>query len=279
MSTRPSLRERPLRPAVLPAPAVSAIEVDEHLVSLSRPGSYEAEQYHVLRHDLQQLQRGQGMRVFAVTSPAQGDGKTTTAINLAAALAQDPATRVLLVDADLRHPSVGPSLGIAAAEDSGLVRAILDSPSDPGAVVPWAALPNLAVLPAGSSPVLAYEVLQSPRVGEVIDAAREAYDYVVLDTPPLLPVPDCRVVGRWVDGFLMVVAADRTPRKLLEEALNIVDASKLVGLVFNGDERPFSSYHGYYHASAPATAVRGWWGSMWARARGGPADTPRGGWR
>jgi hypothetical protein len=83
-----------------------------------------------------------------------------------------------------------------------------------------------------------------------------------------------------VDGFLMVVAADRTPRKLLEEALNIVDASKLVGLVFNGDERPFSSYHGYYHASPAATPGSGWWGSMWARARGGgKAGTPRGGWR
>jgi len=75
---------------------------------------------------------------------------------------------------------------------------------------------------------------------------RHQYDYVVIDTPPVLPVADCRVLGRWVDGFLLVVAAHQTTRKMLAEAIRLLDAAKVMGVVFNGDDRPRRSYYGYY---------------------------------
>src|SRR2546429_2716767 len=92
----------------------------------------------------------------------------------------------------------------------------------------------------------------------MLQASRQ-YDYVILDTPPLAAVQDARLIADWVDGFVMVVAAHRTPRKLFEEALNVMDPAKLIGLVFNGDDRRRSDYHGYYYygSSTGGPAGRG----------------------
>src|SRR5262249_25042354 len=104
---------------------------------------------------------------------------------------------------------------------------------------------NLSILLAGQPPSAPYEVLESPRFGELLAEARGAYDYVILDTPPIVAVPDCRVIEKWVDGFLVVVAAHRTPRRLLEEALTMMDPSKVTGLVFGYDDRSVSGYGPY----------------------------------
>jgi Mrp family chromosome partitioning ATPase len=101
---------------------------------------------------------------------------------------------------------------------------------------------NLFVLPAGRSTASSYEVLKSPRMGEVLAEARRRYDYIVVDTPPLIPFPDCRLLGKWVDGFFVVVAAHKTSRKLVEEGLHVVDTAQVLGLVFNRDDRPMSRY-------------------------------------
>jgi Mrp family chromosome partitioning ATPase len=116
---------------------------------------------------------------------------------------------------------------------------------------------NLSLLPAGEPPPAPYEVLESPRLGELLEQARERYDYVVLDTPPIVSVPDCRVIGRWVDGFLVVVAAHRTPRKLLEEALNLMEPSRVIGLVLGHDDRSLSGYGSYgAYVARPARRSR-----------------------
>jgi Mrp family chromosome partitioning ATPase len=94
------------------------------------------------------------------------------------------------------------------------------------------------LLPAGRCSSPPYELLNSARFGQLLDEARQRYDYVVLDTPPVVPVLDCRVLAKWVDGIVMVVAAHRTPRKLLQEALESIDRARIAGLVFNHDDRP-----------------------------------------
>jgi capsular exopolysaccharide synthesis family protein len=240
-----------------PEPTVTepANGVDEHLVSLVTPTTFEAEQYRALRHIVEQRRKGAGLTVLAVSSPGAGDGKTITSINLAGALAQAPEARVLLVDADLRKPSVGRLLGMEDESGPGFVGAILD----PRMGLEQIALPrppfNLSVVCAGGTPASPYDVLKSPRVGELLKEARNLYDYVVLDTPPLVPVQDCRVIDRWVDGFLIVVAALRTPRRLVAEALTVLDHEKILGFVFNAEDEPStSSYHsrhyrGYYAPS------------------------------
>ena len=214
--------------------------LEEHLVSLLAPTSFEAEQYRALRHMIEQLRRSAELSVIAVSSPVAADGKTTTAINLAGALAQAPDARILLVDADLRAASLAVHLGLDEHAVPGLVDAIMNANLPLEAVTQPHPHLNLSVITAGRRPSAPYEVLKSPRVGELFAEARRKYDYVIVDTPPLVSVPDGRVFGKWVDGFLIVVAAHRTPRKLLEEALNLMEPTKIVGIVFNGDDRHVS---------------------------------------
>jgi capsular exopolysaccharide synthesis family protein len=226
------------RPAGREAPAESVGRVDDHLVTLVAPTSFETEQYRSLRHVLEQMHRANGLTLIGVSSPTASDGKSTTAINVAGALAQAPEARVLLVDADLRQPSVRRALGMGDGVHRGLVDAILDRHLTLTDVSRRLPAFNLSVVSAGHCPTARYEVLTSPRLGELLEEARRSYDYVLIDTPPLVPLPDCRVITKWIDGFLIVVAAHRTPRKLLEEALNLMEPAKMVGLVFNGDDRP-----------------------------------------
>ncbi len=220
--------------------------VDEHLVSLVTPAAFEAEQYRALRHIVEQFHKTADLNVVAVSSPAVGDGKTLTAINLAGALAQAADARVLLVDADLRRPSLHHRLGTTDRSGPGLVDAILG----PGVTLDQVVQPrppfNLSVIHAGQTPPSPYEVLKAPRLGELLQEARRQYDYVIVDTPPLTPVQDCRIIGRWVDGFLVVVAAHRTPRRLVEEALTRLDQEKIIGFVFNRDSQSLSRRYTRY---------------------------------
>ena len=229
----------PSRPAA-PELGEHVHELEGHLVSLLEPTSFAAEQYRALRHMIEQLHRSAELSVIAVSSPDASDGKSMTAINLAGTLAQAPDARVLLVDADLRGANLAGYLGLDEHEAPGLVEAILDANLTLEAVTQKRPHLNLSIVPAGRRPSAPYEVLKSPRVGELLAEARKQYDYVIVDTPPLVSVPDGRVTGKWVDGFLIVVAAHRTPRKLLEEALNVMEPTKIVGLVFNGDDRHLS---------------------------------------
>ena len=251
MMSRPSIEaersvvSHPAARATAPAPPQ---KVEGHVVALTAPGSFEAEQYRTLNLVLERMQPGRPLRVIAVSSPAVGDGKTTTTVNLAVTMAQNPAARVLLVDADVRRPAVGRKLGLGKVRLPGLVELI----ADPGLGIDGLARrvgpANLSVLLAGRSHADPFDVLRSPRFEEFLRQARESYDSVVLDTPPLLMVPDCRQLSAWVDGILLVVAAHRTPRRLVEEALNVMEPDRLVGLVFNGDDRPLSGYYRSYRA-------------------------------
>ncbi len=239
----------------------AAADVEEHLVALVSPHSFEADRYRALRHFLKQAHGSNGLIVVGVTSPVAGDGKTTTAINLAASLAQSPGVRVLLIDADLRRPRVAASLGLGAS-GPGLSGALAHPETDLATAV--RKLPfGFSVLPSGPLPTNAYLTLESPRLGELLEQARHSYDYVVLDTPPVLLVPDYALISGGVDGFLIVVGAHRTPRKLLGETLSAIDPAKVLGIVVNGDDDARTGYYkryggSYYREPSGRSARPGW---------------------
>ncbi|NOT54886.1 MAG: CpsD/CapB family tyrosine-protein kinase [Deltaproteobacteria bacterium] len=258
----PNLRSRPEEIArerskpLSPPPIVTPTGVDNHLVSLLASPSFEAEQYRTLCHLVEQLHEKAELSVIAISSAAPGDGKTTTAINLAGALTQASGARVLLIDFDLRRPSISEYLG----DGEGAHPGILDLIRDPNLAlddltVTFPSLLNLRILYAGGAVTAPYEVFKSFQVEEILAEARRQYDYVILDTPPIVPFPDCRLLERIVDGFLLVVAAHKTPRRLVEEAINILDPDKVVGLIFNKDDNRSglgsSDYDAYYQYKLP----------------------------
>jgi capsular exopolysaccharide synthesis family protein len=200
------------------------------------PGTFAAEQYQNLRLKVERLQETRGVRVVAITSPATSDGKTLTSINLAAALARGPASKVLLIDADMRRPAVVSQLGLSDDGRPGLAAALGDGAGGLREIARAVdGVHGLDVVPAGMAAHDVHELLRSARFEQLLRDARDTYDFVVLDTPPLVPVCDAAVVSRFVDGLLVVVAAHETTRKQLGDALSLLDEAKTLGLVFNGD--------------------------------------------
>jgi len=264
---RPLLRKTPLRagsPATqgllerLAEPLVRETGAarprpDERLVSLVAPATIAAEQYRTLALMLEQRRHAGILQVVAVSSPTMGDGKTLTAINLAAAFAQSPQARVLLIDADFRKPSIPAQLGLRDYPATGLRDAIVNPALALKDVVRRLPAYNLSVVTVGRAHVLPHEIFKSTRFAELLDEARREYEWIILDTPPLVLAPDCLMMGRSVDGFLLLVRAHKTSRKEVGEALNIIGPSKLLGLVFNQDDALLDSYgYGAYFSAAQA---------------------------
>src|SRR5262249_54642314 len=180
----PSPTVIPLRAFQPPAPTLKTLSlaggIDGHLVSLLDPVSPRAEQYRTLRYIVEQAHRVEQVSILAVSAPTVGDGKTTTAINLAGALGQATDARVVLIDADLRRPCLHQYLGMGEPR-RGLADAILDTTLTLVDVVRPCPPFNLSVLPAGTPTPSPYELLKSPRLGQLFEEARLQYDYVVVD--------------------------------------------------------------------------------------------------
>lgn len=245
--------------------------MDRHLVGILATDSYEAEQYRKLRYVIEEKRvPGRGL-VTGICSAAAGDGKSLTALNLAGTLAQDTSARVLLVDTDLRRQSdtLKSCLGIKDKDIRGLTDLLVSSGlSLEDISLQVNATGNLDVVLTGEQSIAPYEALRSARFTEFMADARRDYDYVIVDAPPVVPVSDCRVISRHVDGFLIVVSAHRTPRTMLEEALDLMDPEKAMGLVFNRSDLMPYRYYGYYGYARPSRKSSG---------RLPPLREPRGG--
>jgi len=220
--------------------------MNKSLVTFSEPRSFEAEQYQRLRQQIERLSASRQLSVIAMTSAVVGDGKTFTALNLAGALAKRNDRKVLLIDADLRRPSVMATLGLQPP-DEGLATALRATSGSLQQFVRPVDGTGLSVLPGEIVTSGTYELLTSSRFADLVKEARAAYDYVIIDTPPVLPMPDSGLIRDVVDGYLVVVSARSTPRKLVGEALNQLEPASVIGLVYNRDDRPvFGFYRSHY---------------------------------
>jgi len=215
-------------------------EINPRLVCLLQPTSFLAESYFRLRHTLEQMHHGERGIVVGVTSPGEGDGKTLTAINLAGALAQDTRARVLLVDLNLRHlgDNVRKHLDLHKDADTGVSDWLGHETSESELASYHLHGFNLHLIPSGTSVDSPYALLKSTRLDELFRQAREMYDYIIVDTPHALMLPDIDLISRVVDSFIVVVRADSTPQEKLEETLNMMSQEKVLGLVLNGNSAP-----------------------------------------
>ncbi len=210
-------------------------ELEEHLVSLIEPTSFAAEQYRSVRLAIETFRRERGLSVVGLSSAGRGEGKTITAVNLAGALAQAPDMRIVLVDADLRHPRVADSLGLPRR--AGLSSYLLDQSLAVDRIIQQPSGVAFSVVPAGPVSSMPYELLKSSRLTHLFTTLRHRFDYVVVDTPPVLLFPDVGILRDVVDGFVLVVRANRTPREGLNDSLETLGRHRVVGVVFNDDDR------------------------------------------
>jgi len=212
---------------------------DEHLVSLLSPGSFASEQYRHLRYTLEQLKRKQSVSVIAVCSPAPGEGKTVTALNLAGCLSEGSATRVLVVEGDLRKPSIAKYLKMRLTSP-GLADFVSDA--DRFGLIQTHPRYNLAVFPAGNVKATPQEILKSDRLVEFLQRARSHFDHIIIDCPPLAPVSDCLLIQDLVDGIIVVVRSNGAPREMIESSVRSLDQQKILGVVFNDDKHLSKKY-------------------------------------
>ncbi|MGN7248239.1 polysaccharide biosynthesis tyrosine autokinase [Janibacter anophelis] len=218
------------------------------LVSLEdEPHGRHAEAVRRLRTNLMFVDVTTGRHSFVVTSAMPGEGKTTTAVNLALAMA-DSGRRTLLIDADLRNPSVARTLGM---EGSVGLTTILLGEAEPHDVIQSRGSAGLDVLPAGSVPPNPSELLGSAPMEALLSRLVSQYDFVLIDSPPVVPVIDAVVIERLTGGLLMVVGINRTKKKDLATALKQLDT---VGARVSGFARNFvagrgaDEYRYGYHA-------------------------------
>jgi capsular exopolysaccharide synthesis family protein len=210
-------------------------EVDPHLVALTDPRSPTAEQYRTLRTNLMALSPSQPLKVFVVTSSVPNEGKSVTSVNLAAMLAEEVGKRVVVVDADMRKPSLHKLLGID--NQRGLAD-YLAGGTMLEMVVQRSFLSNLWILPSGRIPPNPSELLGGKRMDDLVARLRRDYDYVIVDTPPVVSTTDAGVLSPRVDGTVLVVRMERTPREVARHAVELLKKARanLVGTVLTGLE-------------------------------------------
>jgi capsular exopolysaccharide synthesis family protein len=236
-----SAREGPNPKRLVIASSKEAVE----LVTQVRPQSQMAESYRALRTSLLLSNLGSPPKVIMVTSALPQEGKSTTSINAAVVLAQK-GVRVLLIDADLRRPSVHKTLGMGPR--SGLSNVLTGSTTLDQAITHSPILPNLFVLPAGTPPPNPAELLASANMRDVLAELRGQYDHIVIDTPPSLSVTDAVVLSPRADAVLLVIRSGQTTKQALRRSRDILMQvnAKVVGVLLNAVDLSSPDYYYYY---------------------------------
>lgn len=215
------------------------------LITQVRPQSQMAESYRALRTSLLLSNLGAPPKIIMVTSALPQEGKTTTSINCAVVLAQK-GIRVLLIDADLRRPSIHKTLGMGPR--SGLSNVLTGSATLQQAITRSPILPNLSILPAGTPPPNPAELLASSNMRDVLNQLREEYDHVVVDTPPTLSVTDAVVLSPRADAIVLVIRSGQTTKQALRRSRDVLMQvnAKVSGVLLNAVDLSSPDYYYYY---------------------------------
>ncbi|MBS0201591.1 MAG: polysaccharide biosynthesis tyrosine autokinase [Planctomycetes bacterium] len=217
----------------LVSPKDSQSKLSPTLVSYFQPKSRLTEAYRAVRTSLYFSVRGEKHKVIQITSPNPGDGKSTLSTNLAICIAQSGKS-VLLIDADFRRPRIHKLMGVESK--LGMSTVIQGDTELPDAIQAIPEIPNLFILPCGTRPDNPAELLTSQRFDELLGILREKYDFVLVDTPPMLAVTDPGSVAARVDGVLMTIRISKRTRAEAARATELLKSlgANLIGVVVNG---------------------------------------------
>ena len=217
----------------------------ESMVTVNEPRHPTSEAYRSLRTNLQFSSIDKDLRTMAVTSANPGEGKTTTSVNLAIVMAQ-AGFSVALVDADMRRPRIHKLFGFN--NSMGLTDAVVHSDLPPSHYLRPTTVDNLRVMTSGKIPPNPAELLASRRMGELLERLKEEVDIVICDSPPALAVTDAAIIGRQVDGIMLVIDTGKTRKDAAMravESLRKVDGH-ILGAVLNRLSRSSRGYYYYY---------------------------------
>lgn len=230
----------------LPKKPDSLRDIERHLITLTNPKSPIAEQYRTIRTNLQFTALGAELKTIVVTSASPGEGKSTTASNLAIVYAQ-LGKRVLLMDCDMRKPTIHQTFQLMGTQG---LSTVLAKRSSVERAIQTSQVPKLHVLSAGPIPPNPSELLASPMMRQLLNDVKDLYDLVILDAPPLMQVADSRLLASEADGTILVVSCDNSNRDLVLQAKEqlVLSGANVLGLVMNRRERTSTdSYYSYTH--------------------------------
>ena len=218
--------------------------LDENLVTLLNPQSFESEQFKILRTNLLFPVSGKSPRCIMITSALPGEGKSFVSANLAISIAQNIDEHVLLMDCDIRKPTMHSAFGFVDVQ--GLSEYLSKGISLSSLLIKTD-LNKLTLLPAGSPPANPAELLSSQQMSELIKEVKERYNnrYIIIDSPPPQLTAETSAIARHVDGIIFVVKYGSTPRHIVTKLINILGKEKILGVVVNYFDARSSMYNRY----------------------------------
>jgi capsular exopolysaccharide synthesis family protein len=224
---------------------------NSRLVSVGEDESLGAEKFRFLAVRLRQLRQSRTMKKVLITSTIPQEGKSTVAANLACTLARRKQHKTLLLEGDLRRPTVAQKFGLGKVPGlSEWLRGETESMN----IYRLEAL-GLWVLPAGSAPENPLELMQSGKLQPLMDQLTSWFDWIVIDSPPVLPLADTSMWARLADGILLVTRKSVTEKQQLQRGLEALERSKLLGALVNGSTD--AAHSDYYQRYGPATSSPG----------------------
>jgi exopolysaccharide/PEP-CTERM locus tyrosine autokinase len=236
--------------------AVDPAAVNPHIVSIANPYTVAAEEYRKLRAKILQITDKDFLNTIMITSSQSGEGKTITAINLAVAIAREFDHTVLLVDADLRKPSIHTYLGI---EPKLGLSDYLESRAELPDIMIKTGIGKLILLPAGKPPERPAELISSDRMRILMRELKFRYRdrYIIIDSSPLLMTADALSLCDYMDGIIFVVHAAQTSQKMVTRAASLLKGYNVLGTIFNDVPKYLAQnlYPYYYHATPYAGIV------------------------
>jgi capsular exopolysaccharide synthesis family protein len=213
------------------------------LVSLTDTGTPAAEAFRLLGVRLRHLRRERALKKVLITSTIPQEGKSMIAGNLACTLAQRTQQKVLVIEGDLRRPSLARMFGIG--RNLGLSEWLKNECSFAASIYRLEGQ-NLWILPAGSAPSNALELLQSGRLSTLMDQLSVWFDWIIIDSPPVLPLADTSVWMRFADGILLATREGITQKQQLRRGVEAIEPKKLIGALINSSKHAANSDYYYY---------------------------------
>lgn len=219
----------------------------DRLVCLTDKGSPAAEAFRLLRVRLRHLRKDRPLKRLLITSSVPQEGKSFTAANLACALASGSQEKVLLLEGDLRRPTQSRLFGIRP--ESGICECVRGTRSLTSSIYSLTGA-GVWLLPAGSAEGSPLEIIQSPKLPSLMAQLSEWFDWVVIDSPPMLPLADTTALARLADGILLVTRRDITEKRKLQKGIAAFESDKVIGAILNSSNNTNDKDFYYYRSES-----------------------------